>query len=79
MTEDKAIVLEPELISFDAVQVTNPVTGEPQHILKIQVHTPNLGQFTIPATPVQAERLAVSLFSYSEQIAEYERERAEHV
>jgi hypothetical protein len=70
MTNDAPIVLKPELISFDAVKVGD------QHVLKINYHTSNLGVFTVTATPIQAEMLAASLWSYSEQVAEYEREHA---
>jgi hypothetical protein len=65
------IVLRPEMLSFDAVKIDG------QHVLKICMHTANLGTFILPATPVQAEFIAASLFSYADQVAEIEAATAD--
>jgi hypothetical protein len=65
-TNDKAIAVEPELITFEAVKING------QHVLKVFFHTGNIGSFVVPATPVQAQHLAASLLSYVQQVAEYD-------
>ena len=69
--DNKPIVLRPELLSFDAIKVDG------QHVLKIHIHTPNIGTFILPATPVQAEFIAASLLSYVDQVAEVEAATAD--
>jgi hypothetical protein len=70
---DKAIEIAPQLISFQPDQ-----TADGQHFLKIFFHTGNIGSFVVATTPIQAEMLAASLWSYAEQIAEHERAHADH-
>jgi hypothetical protein len=60
--DDKAIQINPELITF------HPIVVDGVDVLKIAMHTPNLGTFVLPATVVQAEHLGDSLQSYVDQV-----------
>lgn len=69
MIDDKAIPLRPELIEF------SPVKAGEEHVLRIVIHTANLGTFVLPATPAQAEGLARTLLSYVDKVADYEAQQ----
>lgn len=66
MINDDPVPLEPTMLSFEPVKVDG------QHVLWTTIHTADLGKFTLPFTPVQAEVLAESLLDYLKRVADYE-------
>ncbi|WP_322857331.1 hypothetical protein [Mycobacterium shigaense] len=70
MNTTDAIPLRPEMISF------SPIKIDGQHVLRMVIHTENLGTFVMPSTPAQAAALATTLLDYVDQVCEYEA--AEH-
>jgi hypothetical protein len=64
--DDRAVALHPELIEFSPIKIGD------EHVLRMVIHTSNLGTFVLPSTPTQAAALARTLLSYVEQVEEYE-------
>lgn len=65
---DTPIVLRPELLTF------SPIKIDGEHVLRIVIHTGNLGKFVFPVAPTQAKALSDTLLDYVAQVAEFEAE-----
>lgn len=68
-SDDAAVVIRPELLTF------SPIKIDGQHVLRILIHTGNLGTFLLPVAPAQARELSKTLLDYVGQVAEYEAQR----
>ncbi|CQD11871.1 hypothetical protein BN1232_02236 [Mycobacterium lentiflavum] len=66
---DAPILLRPELLTF------SPIKADAQHVLRIIIHTGNLGKFVFPVAPTQAKALSDTLLDYVGQVSEYDRQQ----